>query len=84
MAEITDKIPTVTKKQMVEIEASFIKAYGKSYNRMRKSDLAIMIANQSTNYKKIEEQANRISGLGIMYMNRWKSLVKIVRRDHYD
>ena len=80
MAEITDKIPAVTKKQMVEIEASFIKAYGKSYNRMRKSDLAIMIANQSTNYKKIEEQANRISGLGIMYMNRWKGLRTITRK----
>lgn len=78
----TDKaiIHTPTKEQMLQIEAGFIKTYGKSYNRMRKSELALMIANQSTNYKKIEEQANKIAVLGIMYHKRWKNLVKIVRR----
>jgi len=73
------KIPAATKEQLTQIEASFIQTYGRSYNRMKKSDLALMIANQSTNYKKIEEQANKIAQLGIMYHKRWKTLVKIVR-----
>jgi len=75
-----NKIPTPTKEQMVQIEASFIKTYGKSFNRMRKAELALMIANQSTNYKKIEEQAHKIAGLGIMYHKRWEGLRKIVRK----
>lgn len=73
-------IPTPTKEQMTQIEAGFIKTYGRSYNRMRKSELALMIANQSSNYKKIEEQANKIAYLGIMYKKRWQGLVKIVRK----
>ena len=47
------QIQIPTKEQMTQIEASFIRTYGRSYNRMRKSELALMIANQSTNYKKI-------------------------------
>lgn len=78
---MTTVIPQPTKQQAIEIEASFIRSYGKSYNRMRKADLALMVANQSSNYKKIEEQANKISVLGIMYMNRWKGLRSIVRRN---
>lgn len=81
MATISDKLPAVTTKQLLEIEAAFIKSYGRSFNRMKKADLAIMIANQSTNYKKIEEQANKIAGLGVMYYKRWKGLVGIIRRE---
>ena len=76
----TDNIITPTKEQMTQIEAGFIKTYGKSYNRFQKAQLALMIANQSTNYKKIEEQANKIAHLGVMYKKRWKGLVKIVRK----
>lgn len=80
MASTLDKTYTPTKEQMVQIEAAFIRSYGRSYNRMQKAQLALMIANQSTNYKKIEEQANKIAVLGIMYKKRWEELVKIVRK----
>ncbi len=89
MAEITDKIkardiPSPTPIQRAQLSKGFIDKYGISWKDMRKEQLALMVANQSTNYRKIEEQANYIARLGNMYMNRWKSLVKIVRRDHYD
>jgi hypothetical protein len=76
-------IPQPTKKQAVEIEASFINTYGKSFNRMKKAELALMVATQSTNYKKIEQQAHNIANLGIMYHNRWKSLRGIVREKYH-
>jgi len=78
----TDKpiIHTPTKEQMTQIEAGFIKTYGKSYNRMRKSELALMIANQSTNYKKIEEQANKIAVLGITMKRQRDVFKKLLRR----
>ena len=74
-----DNIQKPTREQQLQIEAGFIKAYGKSYTRMSKAELATMVANQSINYRKMEEQANQIAKLGFMYHNRWKGLVKIVR-----
>jgi len=64
------KIPQATKEQMKQIEASFVKSYGKSFNRMRKADLALMVANQSSNYKKIMEQAQYIAKIGIIMQNQ--------------
>ena len=75
----TANIQSPTREQALQIEAGFIKAYGKSYTRMSKKDLACMVANQSKNYQKMEEQAHKIAELGYMYKMRWEKLVKIVR-----
>ena len=75
-----NKIITPTKEQMVQIEASFIKTYGKSFNRMRKAELALMIANQSTNYKKIVGQAEYISKLGLTMKRQRDVFKKLLRK----
>lgn len=77
---MSKEIQKPTREQQLQIEAGFIKAYGKSYTRMSKRELATMVANQSMNYKKMEEQAHKISTLGMMYYKRWKDLRGIVRK----
>lgn len=69
------KPPAVTQEQLKQIEASFIKTYGRSYNRMRKAELAIMVANQSSNFKKITKQAEYIARLG-MIMKKQRDVFK--------
>jgi len=74
------QIQIPTKEQMTQIEASFIRTYGRSYNRMRKSELALMIANQSTNYKKITEQAEYIAKLGLTMKRQRDWFHKLCRK----
>jgi len=75
----TDNIQKPTREQQLQIEAGFIKAYGKSYTRMSKAELATMVANQSINYRKMEEQANQVAVLGNMYYKRWLDTRRIIR-----
>lgn len=76
----TQVIPQASKEQMVEIEKSFIRSYGRSFNRMKKADLALMIANQSTNYKTIEAQAQKISILGLTMKRQRDVFHKMLRK----
>jgi len=75
-----NKIPLITKEQLKQIEASFIKTYGKSYNRMRKAELAVMVANQSSNFKKITEQANYVATLGAIMQRQRDVFKNIIRK----
>jgi hypothetical protein len=75
-----NKIPVATKEQLKQIEASFIKTYGRSYNRMRKAELAVMVANQSSNFKKISEQAGYIATLGAIMQRQRDVFKNILRR----
>lgn len=74
------KIPVVTKEQLKQIEASFIKTWGKSYNRMKKAELAVMVANQSSNYKKILEQAQYIAKIGAIMQGQRDTFRNILRK----
>jgi len=75
-----NKIQVPTREQALQIEAGFIKAYGKSYTRISKRELATMVANQSKNYKKMEEQAHYIARLGMMYHKRWLHTRGVARK----
>ena len=74
------EVQSPTREQAKQIEIGFLQTYGKSYRKMEKDELALMIANQSSNYKTMEAQAYKIAELGQMYMNRWIVLRTIIRK----
>ncbi|MFQ5788617.1 MAG: hypothetical protein ACE5H1_11635 [Thermodesulfobacteriota bacterium] len=73
-------MPKVTKDQLKQIEASFIKTYGKSYNRMRKAELAVMVANQSTNFKNVIMEAQKVSQIGLIMQRQRDVFRNLLRR----
>ncbi len=77
---MTSKIETPTPAQAKEIETAFLKSFGVTYNKMQKKQLALMVANQSMNYKKMEEQARKIAQIGITMQRQRNWFHKLCRK----
>ena len=74
------EVQSPTREQAKQIEIGFLQTYGKSYRKMKKDQLALMVANQSSNYKKMEEQAYKIAELGHIMMKQRDVFRKILRK----
>ena len=76
---MSKEVQSPTREQAKQIEIGFLQTYGKSYRKMKKDELALMIANQSSNYKTMEAQAYKIAELGHIMMKQRDVFKKILR-----
>ena len=73
-------IPHPSKDEKKRIEILFMNAYGKPYRQMRREDMALMVVNQSHNYKKMEKQAIDVVKIGLAMKRQRDYYLKLIRK----
>ena len=73
-------IPHPTTDEKKKIEIIFMQAYSKSFRQMRKEDMALMVVNQSHNYKKMEKQAHEVVKIGMAMKRQRDYYLKLIRK----
>ena len=73
------EIPRATPGQRKNLEIVFLKAFGKTYNKIRKEDMAFMIVNQSMNNKKLTEDMIQMAGIGLAMKRQRDYYLKLIR-----
>ncbi len=73
-------IPHPSTDEKKKIEILFMQAYSKSFRQMRKEDMALMVVNQSHNYKKMEKQAHEVVKIGLAMKRQRDYYLKLIRK----
>jgi len=73
-------IPETNPQDNKRNEIAFEQAYGKSYRKMRKEELAQMIVNQSINVNKYKEENYKVAILGLTMKRQRDWFHKLCRK----
>lgn len=52
-------------KERKALEIAFLQSFGKSYTKLRKEDLALMVFTQSANYQSLGKNVEQVAQIGI-------------------
>jgi hypothetical protein len=79
------EIPPTNPQDNKRNEVAFEQAYGKSYRKMKKDELAQMIVNQSVNVMKFKDEAYKVSQIALAFRRQRDHYHKLIRqRDGLD
>ena len=74
------EIPSTNAEQNKRNEIAFIQAYGKSYRKMRKEELAQMIINQSLNVNKYKDENYKVAQIALAFRRQRNYFHKLLRK----
>jgi len=72
-------IPRPTQDQKKSMEIGFMRSFGKSYNKMKKAELALMVINASNNYKKAYTAGVKVVQIGLAMKRQRNWYHKLIR-----
>lgn len=64
------------------LEIVFMKSFGKSYNKLKKEELAMMIFTLQQNYNKLHNDAYNVTRIGLAMKRQRDHYHKLLRTNH--
>lgn len=74
-------IPHPTADEIKAADIAFMNAYGKSFRKMRKEELAQMVINQSVNIVKFKNENMSLMKIGMAMYRQRNWYLKLIRRE---